>query len=504
MPSIHYSDLNEFINRGGESPSFPSTVLIYGEELLCSRALDGIKRALLSVSGSKSSFEPMDGAVETLPAVLEKMNTYALFSREKIIAVKDSKVFYAKEDAGKLSQKIGDAVKSQDLASASRSLLQLLGFLGLSPEDVAPDFRSQLDGPIRSVLPEDDVLDKVLEFRRNLASSNEDTISSERHDPVDMLEQAILKGFPKGNYLLLTTDVVDKRKRLFKAIETEGVVVDCSVPAGGRAADQKIQESLYLDTLQSKLAEKGKRMNAAAIAALQDKLGFNLRLLVGSVDKLSDYVGRRQDITAQDVEAVLVRTREDPLYALTDAATNRQAALCLEYCDSLLSSGYHPLQLLSALINQFRKLLVVKDFTENRCPGIWRSGCTYAAFQQQVLPQAVRADLSLIQTLESWERELGLGRKKGGDGDSGTESSGKTKKKVSTDLVMVKNPKSAFPIFQLFRKAEGVSIPDLMRILSALGDADAALKSSGVDPRHILDRLIFFICGDNQAIQRSR
>ena len=36
------------------------------------------------------------------------------------------------------------------------------------------------------------------------------------------LQKAIEKGFPKNNHLLITTDVVDKRRSLYKAIKGPG------------------------------------------------------------------------------------------------------------------------------------------------------------------------------------------------------------------------------------------------------------------------------------------
>ena len=61
--------------------------------------------------------------------------------------------------------------------------------------------------------------------------------------------------------------------------------------------------------------------------------------------------------------------------------------------------------------------------------------------------------------------------------------------------MMAKNPKSAFPLFQLFRKADLFTLDDLMGILLAIQDTDNALKSTGSDPKLLLERVIFKICG---------
>lgn len=505
MPLAHSGDLAAYIDKNGPSEGFASTVLIFGEELLCRNALDTIKAALLPDPKSKAGFEPMDGAPESIPDVLERMNTYAFLSPRKLVAVLDSKIFYTKQDAGKLTEKIHAAAKIQDFSAAYRVLLQLTRFLGIGVEELAPEHRNQLGSQIRSLLPEDAVLDKVVEFWSSLdrsADSVADAGAVPRQNPMEMLEHAISKGFPKGNHLVIVTDVVDKRKKLFKMLEQHGLVVDCSIPAGsGWLADQKAQDALFLDTIRSQTQKRGKRIDPAAVAALRDKVGFHLRLLAASLEKLSDYVGARAEITASDVEAVLVKTREDPIYAFTDAVSNRQASLSIDHCDGLLDSGYHPLQILSALINQFRKILVVKDFTENRHPGLWRTGCTYPAFQRQVFPAVLTADAELGRLLEGWGRQLSDGTTEPVASDGKT--AGRSKAKVSTDLFVAKNPKSAFPIFQLFRKAELFTLPELISILTNLADADLSLKSTATDPKHLLERQIFFICRIEEVISSS-
>ena len=49
-------------------------------------------------------------------------------------------------------------------------------------------------------------------------------------------EEAIAKGFPDGHHLIITTSLVDRRRRLFQALKENGMVIDCSVPGGERKA----------------------------------------------------------------------------------------------------------------------------------------------------------------------------------------------------------------------------------------------------------------------------
>ena len=61
---------------------------------------------------------------------------------------------------------------------------------------------------------------------------------SDKRDDADLLKAAIPKGFPDGHRLVMTTDIVDRRKALFKAIDETGLVIDCTVPKGETRADR--------------------------------------------------------------------------------------------------------------------------------------------------------------------------------------------------------------------------------------------------------------------------
>ena len=76
-------------------------------------------------------------------------------------------------------------------------------------------------------------------------------------------------------------------------------------------------------------------------------------------DRNVELVGDRREITIADVESVLQRTKKDPIYEFTNALADRKPDPALFFLDSLLSSGIHPLQVFTALINQVRKLLLV-------------------------------------------------------------------------------------------------------------------------------------------------
>ena len=68
--------------------------------------------------------------------------------------------------------------------------------------------------------------------------------------------------------------------------------------------------------------------------------GFDLRTFSSNLDKLISYVGDRTEISIDDVETVLQRTKKDPLYELTNAVSERNAPQAIFFLDSLLSDNF--------------------------------------------------------------------------------------------------------------------------------------------------------------------
>ncbi len=180
-----------------------------------------------------------------------------------------------------------------------------------------------------------------------------------------VLQDSIEKGFPKDNHLIITTENVDKRKTLYKAIKKHGVIFDCSVPKGDRKADKAEQDLVIRQSMDTILKKAKKTIEPAAVNALRNLTGFDLRTLAGNLEKLIDFTQDRKKIVLDDVNKVLKRTKTDPIYELTGAISDRNLQQALFYTSSLLANNFHPLQILAALTNQVRKLIISKDFLQS-------------------------------------------------------------------------------------------------------------------------------------------
>jgi DNA polymerase-3 subunit delta len=101
------------------------------------------------------------------------------------------------------------------------------------------------------------------------------------------------------------------------------------------------------------------------------------------------------------------------------------------------------------------------------------------------MPAVAQYDREQLARLEGWDRALA---------EPSADGKKKKKVKVATDLVLAKNPANAYPVYQLLKKSDRFSRSDLLAALDAVNEADLKLKSSPLQPRLILERVVMQMC----------
>jgi DNA polymerase-3 subunit delta len=226
-----------------------------------------------------------------------------------------------------------------------------------------------------------------------------------------------------------------------------------------------------------------------AFDALLDMTGFDLRAIDTSLEKLIMYVGDRKTILREDIRNTLVRTKQDPIYTFTNAVSDRNLKDALFYLNTLMSDGPGALraeQMLVAIHNQIRKLLLVKDFSSSTLGSSWYSACPYNLFQQNVLPLIKAYDRMLLDRLEEWQADLK-------DRQSAKGAKKSASKRVADALIAPKGA-SPYPIYLMLKKAERFSRRHLLACIVNLSRADRRIKTGGTDKKLILEELLINIC----------
>ncbi len=486
MTEIDHSRLNAFLQKdAAANPA--ATWLIHGEEMLVEQAAGRVCAHLTGGESSELTSESVDGLAENIPDLLEQLNTFGFMSPVKVVVFKDARIFDTRGAEQRQVGQITEALESDQIPRAAKMFLSLCGRSGISVSEAVDSHKSH---PALNSLAAEVGLAGVQRLAEHCREQGWSTPRA-TVDPSDALLNAIEKGYPENHFLVITVNSrVAKNLRLYKTINKHGVIIDCHVPAGDRRADKMAQESVLRQAMDERLAKVGKRAVPGLFQALCQTTGFNLRTFSQNIEKLIDYTGQRRDITVEDIDAVLSSTRIEPVYELTNAVADRKTIQALVTLNTILGAGWHPLQVLSALANQIRKLLVAKDFCTGPHGRGWSANMSYQQFQQQVLPKIQAFDQEVSRMIDSWQDDAG---------DEGSPTAKKQKKKSGIDLSLAPNPKNAYPIYQTLLKSEKFTRGELIQAMVLLSQADQQLKSSGPQAELVIKKTIADICRGNQS-----
>lgn len=453
---ISYKDIPELVAAIGKGMVAP-VYLLYGDEFVYKSALKSLLDAIVSPPHQDLNYEVIDGATENVYDVIHRLNTFPLIPSAKVIAIYDTRVFYSAVVTHDLLHRSKEAFEMENLRESAHHFLYMLGMAGLSIDDIQErNWERISDNALRDHL--------VVEGKKEGGSGWLDQVISYciqekltvpvHQDDAEVLNDAILSGFPETNHLVLTTDIVDKRRKLYKTIKRVGMAVDCSMPKGDRVAEKRKQQEALKGHMKKILESVGKTMAPGGFEALYEKTGPNMRSFSGELEKVVTFVGEQREILPSDVETISEKTKQDPIYEISNAVAERDTPKALFFLDNLLQNNVYPLQVLAAIANQIRKLILAKDFMRGRSESGWRKDLSYAGFQKIIWP-----------ALEKREPDLLTGNA------------------------------HPYAVYMTFKQSDNYAFEELTGALEVLLDADIRLKTTGQDAKIVLEAAMLRICG---------
>ncbi|MBC8094217.1 MAG: DNA polymerase III subunit delta [Akkermansiaceae bacterium] len=172
-----------------------------------------------------------------------------------------------------------------------------------------------------------------------------------------------LKTFPWQNVrLIISAGKVDKRKAFYKALDKLGTVESF---AGWSINDRDWADQAE-NWARKALRARQKEISEEALAELTSRIGPNARQLESEVEKLSLYVGDRNEIGMEDVTAICSQNKTARAFALGDALGDRDLPRLLrrldeEFWEMKFDSQRSEIGLLYGLIAKVRALLMLKE-----------------------------------------------------------------------------------------------------------------------------------------------
>jgi DNA polymerase-3 subunit delta len=148
-----------------------------------------------------------------------------------------------------------------------------------------------------------------------------------------------------GVTLVLVAAKPDKRKTVWKKV-VEAATVHSADPLKGAKLRGFVSDDLR---------RRGLRVSADGVEELIERVGGDLRRLMGEVDKLEAY-GEGKALGADEVAKVLGRGMGRPLYVMADALAGKQVATALAEVEDALEDGERPELMLAALHRSLRQM----------------------------------------------------------------------------------------------------------------------------------------------------
>jgi DNA polymerase III subunit delta len=158
-----------------------------------------------------------------------------------------------------------------------------------------------------------------------------------------------------GGTVVLVVRGADQRRRLFAACAKAGAAFVFSPLADEREA---VGWVLRL------ARERGHEIAAGAAGELVDRVGFELGVLAGELDKLSLHVGPGARIERAHVEAMVAAVRTHQVQEFTDRLAARDVAGAARALRQLIAEGEPPIRLVAFVAANIRRALHVAELTD--------------------------------------------------------------------------------------------------------------------------------------------
>ena len=422
----------------------PRLLLLFGDDLQVQEAGKTLLDLLVPESQRGFNLERFDGRTAGWDRVEASLMTPPFFPGKKLVWVENATYFISGEQRGELGEKVlqlwGEGKKDE----ASKLLVDLLVVEGWT-QDQWEELQTSSLGPLAELLDIDGrEMREEAEALLSYCKGKRMELSQHRDSEGNRLAELLDQGLPEWDFLLLTAVQVDRRMRLYRRLEELEAVLYLGLE---RDRAGKVSRENLLDFINQRLRHAGKNLEFQAREMILIRSSDDLGALRQELEKLTLFVGDRPVIGARDVEMIFADRGEGWIFDLTRAIADRDAVTALSQLARLMAQGEHPLKLLGTIAAEARRLLSARQLIETELRGLWKRGMTYQQFQQQVLKQ-------------------------------GTP-------------LLTRNP---YADYMCFQRADQFSLSDLRGYMDSIYDTDFRLKTSGSNPRLVMETLILGMC----------
>ena len=162
-----------------------------------------------------------------------------------------------------------------------------------------------------------------------------------------------LPNMPDTTCLLFVEKEVDKRNRLYKAVQKYGRVTEFQLQ------DERTLMKWILGTLK----KENKKITESTLQLFLERTGSDMENIHMELEKLLSYTIGREVITSEDVEEICTMQTTGQIFEMIRAIAEKKQRLALDLYYDLLALKEPPMRILFLIARQFNQLLLVKSLT---------------------------------------------------------------------------------------------------------------------------------------------
>jgi DNA polymerase-3 subunit delta len=180
----------------------------------------------------------------------------------------------------------------------------------------------------------------VMSERRLVVIKQAEKLELDKSTPLETL----LKKPPASSCLIFCLNTVDMKKKFFKGLAELRYLYNFSdIPT------PQIEQFIRQEAQKS-----GKRISSETTQFFIDQVGTSLQPLMNELAKLINYVGNRNIIEIEDINAVSGKIHSETIFQFVDACCEGRADLALPTLEHMLEAGEAPLKILAMIARQYR------------------------------------------------------------------------------------------------------------------------------------------------------
>ncbi len=166
----------------------------------------------------------------------------------------------------------------------------------------------------------------------------------------ELLAEYLANQAQTTTFLMVETEV-DKRSKLYKAVQSKGTITEFSVQ----------DETTLKRWVVGMMKKEGKQISSSALEYFLEKTGTDMENIRKEAEKLFCYCMDKEVITAEDIEEICTKQLSSHIFDMVSAIADKKQQKALELYYELLALKEPPMRILFLIARQFNLLMQVRE-----------------------------------------------------------------------------------------------------------------------------------------------